>query len=1439
MLGVKDTWRCILAMWILAFGLQPDGISRSNFVYSAVPEARASNVTKTDGVCGDIDIRNEVTNFKQLEDCVVIEGKLHIQLIANTDERDFDKYSFPKLVEITGHLFLYRVYGLKTLRNLFPNLAVIRGQELFYNYALVAYEMPDMETLGLQSLTTIMRGAVRMEKNNKLCYIETIDWSRVAIGVPVGAHDMKDNKEQQETCVNVCPESCPSTNGKSYCWTAEICQKNLDCPNTCAQPGFKTGYCQIGTRTCCHKSCVGGCTGPHADDCISCTNVTYKGKCEPRCPRDTYVVLNRRCLLDKECLNFSRKSLLIHWEDNSPGRCVEECPHGYTIDEKQRVCLKCKGYCPKECEGKVVDSIQSANDLKGCTKIKGPLEINIMGGSNIGMELEKSLGQIKEVSQYIKVVRSYALLSFDFFKSLEIIKGDELEHDTYALYVMDNGNLQDLFTDKVSKNLRIKKGKVWFQHNRKLCFNKIESFLKGINVTYDKTDVSRDNNGDQIPCSVRQIRLEVTKMQYDIVILEWTKFQAIDKRQLLSYVINFREVKQNETVNIYQGRDACSKTIWKTRDEKPERDDLDHMTAMLTNLKAWTKYAVYIETYTTSMSKEAAISKILYFTTDPYYPSSPSNLEVLTEVDHELHVKWEPPIHPNGNVTHYIVYWQLQAFDPRPFDQRDYCKNPIHLQPKKKKKESKVNRYTNMTETPDSKCCSCPRSAVELENLERNRQSEIDFQNYLLDSTYLKKPRGSEDDDRSRRRDRLKRYAVTGTTMIEDNTPAVNNTDANSTEAVTENMFYEAVVYGEELIIPGLGHFQEYNIEVLACQETNPKSGEKFCSSRAIATARTRPSKAADNINASTVKISEVSNHTGQIMIKWESPKNPNGLIVTFEIEYWKTNLVDHNPLRLCFPHKKYRSLSGYKLVKLEPGNYTFKIRATSLAGNGSWTSEFTFFIESPSVSQMMSKTVIAIIVISVLVVIIITIIVVWFVAKSKFAKDPNDMTTSTNPGYMPSLDVYIPDEWEFDRDKIKLIRELGQGSFGMVYEGIAKDLDGKGEIRVAVKTVNNDAGFHERTNFLKEAGIMKQFSCHHVVKLLGVVSKGQPALVIMELMIKGDLKNYLRQHRPDEEDNNGQQPPTLQEIWQMSGEIADGMAYLSDKKFVHRDLAARNCMVSENLVVKIGDFGMTRDIYETDYYRKGGKGLLPVRWMAPESLKDGMFTTMSDVWSYGVVLWEMSTLAAQPYQGLSNEEVLKYVNDGRIMEKPEGCPDKLYEMMLKCWRFRYKQRPTFKEIIEELVPDLNTSFKDVSYFFSDENKTEGAEFEQLGNKHLDLDDIDNDSDQREYNLDINDEVRIPFMSAVDPDVSNIESQRSPNRNAQRPNTGTNPCECVLLEEMANGNRDRSSPVSATGQTSSEGGSKESSKSSNSSYTRINGMANGHVHMRLPRTTQC
>ncbi|XP_016103496.1 insulin-like growth factor 1 receptor [Sinocyclocheilus grahami] len=324
----------------------------------------------------------------------------------------------------------------------------------------------------------------------------------------------------------------------------------------------------------------------------------------------------------------------------------------------------------------------------------------------------------------------------------------------------------------------------------------------------------------------------------------------------------------------------------------------------------------------------------------------------------------------------------------------------------------------------------------------------------------------------------------------------------------------------------------------------------------------------------------------------------------------------------------------------------------------------------------------------------------------------------SVNPEYFSAAEMYVPDEWEVEREKITMCRELGQGSFGMVYEGIAKGVvKDEPETRVAIKTVNESASLHERIEFLNEASVMKEFNCHHVVRLLGVVSQGQPTLVIMELMTRGDLKSYLRSLRSAENTSSLPLPP-LKKMIQMAGAIADGMAYLNANKFVHRDLAARNCMVAEDFAVKIGDFGMTRDIYETDYYRKGGKGLLPVRWMSPESLKDGVFTTMSDVWSFGVVLWEIATLAEQPYQGMSNEQVLRFVMEGGLLDKPDNCPDMLFELMRMCWQYNPKMRPSFQEIISSIKDDLEAGFKETSFFYSEENKppdTEELDMENVG----------------------------------------------------------------------------------------------------------------------------
>lgn len=358
---------------------------------------------------------------------------------------------------------------------------------------------------------------------------------------------------------------------------------------------------------------------------------------------------------------------------------------------------------------------------------------------------------------------------------------------------------------------------------------------------------------------------------------------------------------------------------------------------------------------------------------------------------------------------------------------------------------------------------------------------------------------------------------------------------------------------------------------------------------------RTGKIDAADDVTDVAVEKLPASNHSVGVRLSWRSPDNPNGIIVSYHIRYQRVDIEHTKYQEICIPHNLYRNQkNSHVITDLINGNYSFLVVANSLAGpNTRWSSPVYFYVNEPSITVGF----VLLIVFLILVLIASIGVVFWFYRRKYGPPDSGlKLIASVNPEYVSMQ--YTPDEWEIPRENIIQLNELGQGSFGMVYEGIVLNLDRERErVRCAIKTVNENATDRERINFLKEAAVMKAFDTHHVVHLLGVVSRGQPVLVIMELMVNGDLKGYLRSHRP-ESGNDMIQPPSLRRILQMAIEIADGMAYLSAKKFVHRDLAARNCMVAEDLTVKIGDFGMTRDIYETDYYRKGTKGLLPVRWM-------------------------------------------------------------------------------------------------------------------------------------------------------------------------------------------------------------------------------------------------
>ncbi|XP_061168828.1 NT-3 growth factor receptor-like [Saccostrea echinata] len=273
-------------------------------------------------------------------------------------------------------------------------------------------------------------------------------------------------------------------------------------------------------------------------------------------------------------------------------------------------------------------------------------------------------------------------------------------------------------------------------------------------------------------------------------------------------------------------------------------------------------------------------------------------------------------------------------------------------------------------------------------------------------------------------------------------------------------------------------------------------------------------------------------------------------------------------------------------------------------------------------------------------------------------------------------------------REAIEFLRELGEGAFGRVFLGTCKDLTSPGEVTmVAIKTLKDAAMDDAKVNFDREAELLATLLHDNIVTFYGVCVDTDTSMMVFEYMENGDLNNFLRCNGPDAKFLNKStsfvKPLSKIELLHISNQIANGMEYLASQHFVHRDLATRNCLVGDKMIVKIGDFGMSRDVYSTDYYRVGGSTMLPVRWMPPESLLYRTFTVESDVWSFGVVLWEIFTYGRQPWYELSNHEVIHYVTNGSTLQPPgtDICPEDVAKLMASCWKRQPHDRLSIKEI--------------------------------------------------------------------------------------------------------------------------------------------------------------
>ncbi|KAI9588083.1 fibroblast growth factor receptor homolog 1 [Glossina fuscipes] len=331
-----------------------------------------------------------------------------------------------------------------------------------------------------------------------------------------------------------------------------------------------------------------------------------------------------------------------------------------------------------------------------------------------------------------------------------------------------------------------------------------------------------------------------------------------------------------------------------------------------------------------------------------------------------------------------------------------------------------------------------------------------------------------------------------------------------------------------------------------------------------------------------------------------------------------------------------------------------------------------------------------------------------------KIEKQRTTFTTSSSDPVNGFNEYEFPldSNWEIPRSQLILGSILGEGAFGRVVMAEASDLSsttlstmGNTPTIVAVKMVKEEHTDVDMTSLVHEMEVMKLIGKHiNIINLVGCCSQNGPLWVIVEFAPHGNLKDFLKKNRPLSGWGNSslegsgeylEDKPQLTEkhLVSFAFQIARGMDYLASRRCIHRDLAARNVLVSNDYVMKIADFGLARDVQDTDYYRKKTNGRLPIKWMAPESLQDKFYDSKSDVWSYGVLLWEIMTYGDQPYPNIMcAEELYSFLITGQRMEKPSRCSLNIYMLMRQCWHFDSNARPTFSEIVENLDKILQLS---------------------------------------------------------------------------------------------------------------------------------------------------
>uniref|UniRef100_A0A3Q1CKL6 Ephrin type-B receptor 3 n=1 Tax=Amphiprion ocellaris TaxID=80972 RepID=A0A3Q1CKL6_AMPOC len=463
-----------------------------------------------------------------------------------------------------------------------------------------------------------------------------------------------------------------------------------------------------------------------------------------------------------------------------------------------------------------------------------------------------------------------------------------------------------------------------------------------------------------------------------------------------------------------------------------------------------------------------------------------------------------------------------------------------------------------------------------------------------------------------------------------------------------------------KVVVRNLQAHTRYSFEV---QAVNGVSG-KNPTSPSYSTVNITTNQAAPSA-VPTVHLMRSTSDT--LSLSWLPPEKPNGVILDYEIKYHERGQA--------MSHTVTSQHSSAKVEGLRPATpYVVQVRARTVAGYGRYSNPMDFSTSLHSDPQKSVQDQLPLIIGSasagLVVIVALVVIAVVFSPGVKVYIDP---FTYEDPN-----DAIHEFAKEIDISCVKIEEVIGAGEFGEVCRGRLKQ-PGRREMVVAIKTLKAGYTERQRRDFLAEASIMGQFDHPNVIRLEGVLTRSCPVLIITEFMENGALDSFLRL-------NDGRF--TMTQLVGMLRGIAAGMKYLSDMNYVHRDLAARNILVNSNLVCKVSDFGLSRFLDDTSAdptYTSSLGGKIPIRWTAPEAIAFRKFTSASDVWSYGIVMWEVVSYGERPYWDMSNQDVMTAVEQDYRLPPPMDCPMVLHQLMLECWMKERNLRPKFSRIVSTL----------------------------------------------------------------------------------------------------------------------------------------------------------